>query len=286
MISLSHYRIGKLALMTLSLVICASAFAQVEILDGRVENVAGKQFELSTPKGRINAVTDSKTRFWFGRQSVEMEKFPVGINFSARIKVSDDSATVKEIADTATAAWLTNIRKTAQLGTVVSTNLKGITVKFADNTTFTYRATEKSQVVLNGKEAKLESIQPGQTLYFHARLLSNYDTWLKLASDAPPAIKPETTRSTSKGTSASQDRSPMASSGEIEGTIVFFYPKAPIFDIAIDGQRYHINYTANTQFMVDGKKAGPNVLDLDLVVRIKYRRDRFGRIMASKISTD
>ena len=272
--------------MTLSLVVSVPAFAQVEIVDGRIENVSGKQFELSTSKGRMSALTDSKTRFWFGRQSVEMEKFPVGITISARIKVADDSATVKEIADTATAAWLTNIRKTPQLGTVLSTNLKGITVKFADNTTFTYRATEKSQVILQGKETSLESVQPGQTLYFHARLLSNYDTWLKLASDAPPTIKPETTRSSSKSATVGQDRSPMPSSGEIEGTIVFFYPKAPIFDIVVDGQRYHVNYTANTQFMVDGKKAGPNVLDLDLVVRIKYRRDRFGRIMASKISTD
>lgn len=272
--------------MTLSLVISASVFAQVEIVEGRIENVTGKQFELSTSKGRISALTDSKTRFWFGRQSVDMEKFPVGINFSARIKVSDDSATVKEIADTATAAWLTNIRKVPQLGTVVITNLKGITVKFADNTTFTYRATEKSQVIVGGKEASLDSIQPGQTLYFHARLLSNYDTWLKLASDAPPAIKPEATRTTTKSAKASQERAPMASSGEIEGTIVFFYPKTPIFDIVVDGQRYHVNYTANTQFVVDGKKAGANVLDLDLVVRIKYRRDRFGRIMASKISTD
>jgi hypothetical protein len=126
---------------------------------------------------------------------------------------------------------------------------------------------------------------PGDTLYFAGRLLANYETWLREARDVAPVNSTISGGATSAKSSKSTP-APLPSSGEVEGTIVFFYPNSPMFDLSVNGQRYHITVTPQTAVYVDGKKAGIGHLDLDLTVRIKFRKDRFGRIIASKISSD
>lgn len=76
----------------------------------------------------------------------------------------------------------------------------------------------------------------------------------------------------------------MPSSGKASGVVAFKLPHLGMFDLRIDGKLYHFRYTEETRFYVDGKKAEPNDLELDLEVEVTFRRDRFGRLIVSKVS--
>ena len=267
------------------------AWGQVEVLSAKLEDLTAEYADLSTSRGKIRAKVDSKTRYWFRFASVERAQFPMGGTVSVRVRMGTaEGDQLKEIADPATADWLTAIRKLPQPGEIVAVSPKGVTVKLSDQSSFTYRVTEKSKITINGRPTGSSGLVQGQKLYFSGRLLSNYDTWLREASDTPPARTSSSStsngRSSTRSVSSKTPPAPLASSGEIEGTIVFFYPNAPIFDLLVDEHRYHITMNTKTAIYVDGKKGDVSYLDLDLNVTVRYRKDRFGRLIASKISTD
>ena len=60
--------------------------------------------------------------------------------------------------------------------------------------------------------------------------------------------------------------------------------KLSMFDVIADHNRsLHISYNDETKFYFEGKRCPPEAITRGLRFKLLYRRDRFGRILATKV---
>lgn len=227
--------------------------------------------------------TNSKTRYWKGRAPGKREAYNAGENVMVRINTKEDPPELKEIACDASWKWLEEIRKKALKGTVEKMDSKFLTVKFPDGTSFAYRATEKSEVNLKGKAASLGDLTPGAVVYVKGRTLPTLDIWAVTISDvAPPEPKSASKSSKSEGPQKAKLK-PLDSTGTIQAEVISHTPEIRMFDIDQDGRKLHITYTTSTVFVLDTKSARASDLANGQQARITYKRDKAGRIVASRV---
>ncbi|MDX2066182.1 MAG: hypothetical protein SFX74_10605 [Fimbriimonadaceae bacterium] len=262
--------------------------AETRQLVGTVTEVGAGTLTLQTSQGPVPIRVTEKSQIWMHRKRATLPEVVAGIRGNVRATVDDQGVTLKEFADEATAAWLQAIRRVPQRGRIVSRGVRGITVEFEDRSTFQYRVTEKSKVTVGGADSSLDQLADGTVLTFHGRLLSNSETWLRLVTDVMPEPKPTPGSSSSRSRSVRDTRDAvpprLPANGEVEGVVTFIVPRGNLFDVEVDGARYHITVVPATQFMQDGRRVSPGLMELDLLVKVRYRQDRFGKLIASRVT--
>jgi len=292
----SHYRFVFASILVGFALISSAAN---EVIPSKFVNANGTNLTVEDA-GRVRAFQiDPKCRFWKNFAPVPKPDFAGQEAVVVRAKTSVSPALAKELADAKTWAWLEKIRKQRLPGELKAIEKTGWRVAFSDGTQFLYRVTAKSKITIAGRPVTADAVPLGTKLVLKARTLPSYDTWLVSATDAittldaeeePEADRPTPTppkatkapRVTTKKSSVPPSR-PMPSNGVAVGRVVLILVGNGIFDVLIDGRTYHITVTRDTKWTVDGKRASIHDLTLDLDVRVTYRRDRFGRIIASKV---
>lgn len=260
------------ALMTL-----AMAGAETMLSDAKVIKVDERGFVLQVGTQPL-AVEDSyQTRFWRSKAPVKRDAFAAGDAVWVRVKTDADPPQLREMADRPTAVWLDAIRKGTTKGVVAKLDAKFLTLKLEDGSTFDYRATDTTKVSLQGKSASLADVRDGTTVYAKGRLLPTLDTFLVELSDSapPPAAAKEKKSKAVK-------LAPLQATGSLEGQIVKLHPEILMFDMETD-RMLHITFTPATKFTVDGSPANKDALRVRMRAKISYKRDKAGRIIASKV---
>lgn len=227
------------------------------------------------------AVEDSyETRFWRDKKPVKREAFLAGDPVAVRIKTDADPPQLREMADKATQTWLEAIRRDFKKGSIEKVDPKFVTIKFDDGSSFAYRATDKSKVTLKGKSAALSGLDEGMIVYAKGRLLPTLDTFLVEITDVAPPAPVAKSKSPEKGPKAKL--TPLKPDGLLEGTVSRHHPEISMFDIEAD-RMLHITYSASTKFTLDGQSVGKDAIRPRLRARIAYKRDKAGRILASRV---
>jgi hypothetical protein len=261
------------------------ARAENEIVEGKVLERTEKGFVLRVGTEPLAVDDEHDTRFWHGKGPAKRDDLNVGDSVFARIKTDNDPPILRELADKDTWNWLNRIRTEPQSGTIEKVDSKTVTVKFSDGSKFVYRATDKSKVSLKDKmNAGLSDLTVGQQVYAKGRTLPTFDTWLVEISDSPIAGS----ASKSKTTKKKEDKVPRApalpESGKLEGHTLVDIPKLSMFDvIAADNRSLHISYDEKTKFYLEGKICTPSMIERGMRFSLLYHRDRFGRILATKV---
>ena len=265
------------------------ASAETEIMEAKVLEITERGFVLQVGTEPLAVDDEHDTRFWKGKSAVKREAISIGDSVFARIKVDNDPPVLREIADKETWRWLDKIRTEPQQGIVEKIDSKTLTAKFPDGTSFVYRATDKTKVQVKAvSDPGLTDLKAGQTVYLRGRTLSNLDTWLALVSDTPlPMPKGASSRKSSSedGEKAKVPRGPtIPTSGSLTGYTLALLGKLSMFDVIADPSKaLHISYNDATQFFYEGKRCRPDVIIRGLRFKLLYRRDRFGRILATKV---
>ncbi len=234
------------------------------------------------------AVEDSATtRRWYSKAPAQRENFKIGDVVQVRIKTDSDPPMLREIADAATWKWLESVRKSTMKATVEKLDSRMLHVKFADGSRFSYRITEKSDIKLSGKTtAGLNDIAVGMTVYVKGRLLPTLDTWVDELTDVAPLAKPATGANPagSSATAKNAKAVKLPATGKLEAVIIADMPGLKMFDILVDEARtYHISCNQETKYFLNGKVADRTVIQKKAKCSVTYKRDQFGRLIASKV---
>lgn len=294
----SHYRFVLTAILG-GLALISSAAN--EVIPAKFVNASGTNLTVEDA-GRVRAFQiDPKCRIWKNFAPVLKPEFAAQDAVVVRAKTSVAPAMAKEIADAKSWAWLEKIRKQRLPGELKAIEKTGWRVAFSDGTQFLYRVTAKSKITIAGRPVSADRVPLGTKLVLKARTLPSYETWLVSATDSlatldageepmaedvdPPQDTPKPRATTKPRATAKKEppARPMPSNGVAVGRVVLILVGNGIFDLQVDGRTYHITVTGDTRWTVDGKRASIHDLQLDLEVRVTYRRDRFGRIIASKV---
>ncbi len=254
-------------------------WAETKIVEGTIADISEKGFVITVGTQPLAVEQGFETRFWSGKAIVKRDVFKVGDRVFARVKTDADPPQLRELADKATWDWLDRIRKEPQQGTIEKVDDKGVTLKFADGSVFVYRATAKSQVSLKDKAgATTTDLVVGQHVWAKGRTLPTLDTWLVTVTDSPLEVKPK--KETHK---RGEKTKALPTSGKLTGTIIALIKPLKMFDVLVGIATLHISYDIETKFTLDGKPANAEVMRRNMEFVAIYRRDKFGRIFASKV---
>lgn len=258
------------------------AWSQSLLTPAKVLKVTDRGLILQVGTEPLAVEDTSKTKFWRARAVAKREDYRPGENVYARINAKEDPPEIREIADEATWKWLEKIRKTPQKGVVEKVDPKYVTLKMPDGSSFAYRATEKSDVVLKGKTATLADLETGQTLWIKGRTLPTLDVWAVLITDVVIAA-PKTSEKASEKSEGKPKMKPLEAAGVIEGEIVAVHPELRMFDVDQGGRILHLTTSNSTVFLLDGKAAKSTEVQTSRFARVTYKRDKNGRLMASRV---
>lgn len=262
-----------------SFFLAAIGATETLLTDAKVIEVTERGFALQVGTQPLIVEDTYQTKFWLNKSNAKRDAFKAGDAVSCRIKTDADPPQLREMADRTTAAWLESIRKDFKKGTIEAVDSKFLTMKFEDGSQFAYRATDKSAIKIKGKSASVLDLEPGQVAWAKGRLLPTLDTFLVELTDAAPAVAAKEP-STAKGKVPKMQ--PLRPDGVLEGMVTRHHAQISMFDIETD-RMLHITYTATTKFTLDGQPATKAALRPQLRARINYKRDKAGRLIASKV---
>lgn len=267
--------------MIVGIVALATAVAQGETLvtEAKILEVTERGFVLKVGTEPLAVEDTPETRRWKDFGAVERAAFKKDETIGVRIKTDTDPPLVREMADSATWAWLTRIRKEPLKATVEKVEAKTMRVKFVDGRPFEFRISEKTDILVGGKPGSISDLSRGLTVYVQGRLLPTLDTWLEKVSDQPFPPKK------SARSSGATKRPPPAipASGNLDGTVSGHLPNLSMFDLVFSERLVHITYRADTKFFLDGKPSNAGALTKEWRCIVQYSRDKTGRILASKV---
>lgn len=266
-----------LAMWIVLLSLCM-ARADTLVTEAKIAQLSDHGFVLMVGTEPLAVEYGPETRFWRSRALGKREDFTEGQQVFARIKTDADPPILREISDKPTWQWLDAIRKNPRLGTVEKIDTKYLTLRFDDGSSFAYRATDKSEVKLGGKAGTLGDLTAGMKLYAKGRTLANLDTWLVLITDQP--IEAKKAASSKKRDAKPQ---PLPSTGTLEGISQGIFVNLKMFDLQWGNRALHITYNSATRWTLDGKAANVTVYQRDLTCIVTYKRDKAGRIIATKV---
>jgi hypothetical protein len=127
-------------------------------------------------------VTD-KTQLWLGRKLAELSAFQVGEGVVVRFRKSSvGPATLYDLADTASWAWVDRLRHDTTPVTVKEIDDESLLAEESGGT-FSYRVTEKSQWSKAGKPVPASDYKAGDKVYVVPRLLPGGGTMAIAISD-------------------------------------------------------------------------------------------------------
>jgi hypothetical protein len=189
---------------------------------------------------------------------------------------------LRELADISTYDWLEKVRKEVVSGTVVKVDQRVLVLRLDGGAEFAFRYSDKSKVTVQGAPA-ITDLKEGQRLYVKGRLLPTLDTWIVSASDQKP--EPAATKSKKSKEPATERAKPIkiGASGTLKGTVDLHRPTYQMVDLMVEGHLIHAIYNAKTTIRLDGQKSDLSAIARGLKIEITYRRDQYGRLIASKI---
>jgi hypothetical protein len=262
--------------LALLLLVQAVSVAETLLSDAKIIQVTERGFVLQVGTQPL-AVEDSyQTRFWKIKEAASKEDFVAGDDVHVRIKTDADPPQLREMADRGTWVWLDDIRKNPKPAIIESIDAKYLTVKFSDGSSFSYRATDKSEVKMKSG-AKLGDLEKGARVFVKGRTLPNLDTFLVLVSDSPiEGPKPATPAKAVK-------LAPLPASGQLTGTVKAHNLNISMFDMNIPDRLVHITYANDTKFYLNGQIVKKSAITAGLRAVVQYKRDKAGRLIAHKV---
>lgn len=273
-----HRTAARLILLVLFAVLASFGNAETLLAEAKIASIDARGFILKIGTEEVPVEDESSTRFWKSKDVAKKEQFVVGDEVGVRIKIDSTPAVVREMADLDTWKWLNRVRKEVVSGTVVKAESKFVTLRLEDSSTFTFRISDKTDLKVKGQDVSVTDLAEGQKLYAKGRLLPSLDTWLVSLSDTEPAAK-----TTTKSKSTKEKSLRISAAGKLRGVVDHHLPAHGMFDIWYEGRLLHITYTAKTTFTWGKEKTGPGDLRKGVGVDITYKRDSFGRLIASKV---
>lgn len=273
--------VHRVVVIVLLAALSALAFASgsTELVDAKIAAVTERGFILQVGTDNLTVEDSSSTKFWREKHVVKRDAFKASDLITARIKTNVDPPELRELADRQTWQWLDRIRKEPQSGTIEKIDDKYLVLRLADGSTFTYRATDKTKVDVKAKPgAKVVDLEVGEKVFAKGRTLATLDTWLAEVTDTPPAAKPE------KGSKKRKAKPVMLpSSGKLDGLVLAHLAPYRMFDMIHQVATLHITYNDRTKFYLDGRPTKSSAIQPQQKVLITYTRDKYGRIVASKV---
>jgi hypothetical protein len=257
--------------------LCGGAWAETLITKAKIAEVTERGFILTIGTEAVAVQDESASHFWKDRKPAGKSDFAAGASVTVRLKTDAAPTVVREMADTATYDWLEKIRKDVVACTVVKVDPKVMTVKIDGGGEFAYRYSDKSKVTV-ADASGVTDLKEGQKLFVKGRLLPSLDTWIVSASDTKPLETPKTKTSKPKET-----KTVIGPSGTIRGTVDLHRTTYLMIDLMVEGRLIHTVYNAKTQFKLDGQKADPSAIQRGQKIEVTYKRDQFGRLIASKV---
>jgi predicted DNA-binding antitoxin AbrB/MazE fold protein len=270
------------AILGVLLLLCV-CFCRAETLitKAKIAEVTERGFVLTIGTESVPAEDESQTRFWKGFKPAKKEDFKPGEAVSVRLKTDGAPTILREITDETTADWLTRIRKETMPCTVVKVDPKSIVVRFDNGAEFAYRYSEKSKATLSGATVSVIDLKEGQKIHVKGRLLPTLDTWIVEATDVKPATVAKPSSKTKKP--AQPKPLKISSSGKIKGVVDLHQPQFWMVDMYVEKRLIHVTYTASTAIKLEGAKANASAIERGLWAEVLYRRDNYGRLIASEI---
>ncbi|MEZ0326434.1 MAG: hypothetical protein ACAH95_11055 [Fimbriimonas sp.] len=247
--------------------------AETLIAKATISGITEKGFVLTIGTQSIAANFEAKTKYWRGFKVAKLSDFGSGDIIAVRLKSDSSPNVVREMADLSTWTWLERIRKETVEGTVERVDANTLTLNLDEGGEFVYRHSEKSKLSLAGAIVPLTNLRKGQRIYVKGRLLSNLDTWIVSATDAKPAAL------ASKQSAPTQ----INSSGRLKGVVDLHQPQFSIVDMYVGERLVHVVYLPKTKVKMDGSKAEFSDIERGLWIEVLYRRDIYGRPIASLI---
>jgi len=263
----------------LAVLIAGATQAETLLTEAKIVEVTERGFILQVGTQPLAVEDTYQTKFWLGKTPRKREVFKAGDAVHCRIKTDADPPQLREMADRNTWPWLDTTRKSFKKGTIEEIDAKYLTLKFDDGSQFSYRATDKSAIKLRGKAASLTDLEPGQIVWAKGRLLPTLDTFLAELTDSAPAV---TAKEPAGAKGKIPKLEPLKAEGVLEGVVLRHHGQISMFDIEAD-RVLHITYTASTKFTLDGQNATKAAIRPQLKARVTYKRDKAGRIIASKV---
>lgn len=254
--------------------------AETMVTEAKILEVTERGFILKVGTEPLAVEDSAETRIWRSFVRAPRDGFKKDDTVGVRIKTDTDPPVVREIADVATWRWLNQVRKEPMKATVEKVESKVMKVRLEDGKPFEFRISEKTDITIGGKEAGLSDLTPGSSVYLKGRLLPTLDTWLEKVSDRPFAAKATNAKPTAKP----KPLPPLPLSGTFTGTIEAVLANLKMFDVqATDGRVLHVTYGPTTVIQLDNEAAKPDRLTKGLRCVVHYKRDKTGRILASKV---
>jgi len=250
------------------------------VTEAKILEVTERGFILRVGTEPLAVEDSAETRIWRSYARTGRDAFKKDDTIGVRIKTDSDPPIVREMADVGTWRWLNQLRKEPVRATVEKVESKTMKVKLDDGKAFEFRISEKTDITIGGKECGLSDLTPGMTVYLKGRLLPTLDTWLEKVSDRPLAVK----AAASKPAAKPKPLPPLPASGSFTGTVEGVLANLKMFDVtATDGRKLHITYSAATLFQMENEPAKPDRLTKGMRCVVHYKRDKTGRILASKV---
>ncbi len=263
-------RFALVALLVLAAHLCG---AETLVTKARILEITEKGFVLSLGTQSVVADADVKTKFWKSNKPGKLSDFGVGDAVSIRLKTDANPQQIREMADERTSIWLDRIRMETLGGLVERVDAKTLTLLLEDGSQFIYRHSEKSKLVLAGASPAMMSLKKGQRIYVKGRLLPTLDTWIVTATD----VKPSPARL------PAAPPAEILSSGRLKGFVDLHQPQHSMVDLYVGERLIHVVYTSKTKVKLEGAKAQLSDIQRGLWMEVLYRRDTYGRPIASQI---
>ncbi|MEJ5171466.1 MAG: hypothetical protein WHU10_10800 [Fimbriimonadales bacterium] len=270
-----------LCLLAASLAVFAAcgASAKTLVTEAKILKVTERGYVLAVGTQPLAVEDTPATRRWSGRKPAERGAFGEGALVVVRLNVDTDPPTLREIADRETQAWLDGVRKNFVKGTIESRDAKYLVLKLEDGQTFAYRATDKSKLELQGKAvATLADLEPGMTVWAKGRLLPTLDTWLAELRDTPPVLPPKAPKAPER-----PKLQPLPPAGSHQGSLRGVTPGLRLLEVEAQGRTLHFVCPQSCEFRGPNGKLTIEGLRAGATVKISYKRDAQGRLLASLV---
>lgn len=280
----SKVKLGWAIAMLLGLASLMSA--KTLVAQAKIVGVDARGFDLRVGTETLRAEDGVKCRFWRNYGRSDRAAFASGDEVVVRLDIGSDPADLREMAEAKTGEWLAQIRSKPQECVVEKIENGDMAVVLAEGRKFTYRVSDKSEIQLRGRtDAKLHHLEKGAKVWVKGRLLPTLDTWVVLISDRPledpdekkPAKKPDAPEKTKPATPA------LPNSGKLEAKFLACLLTLSMIDVVSGSKTFHITFTRETKFVMQGKSVSPNQVPKGTDCVITYKRDSQGRIIASKV---
>ena len=126
-----------------------------------------------------------------GRRPCSLDSFAVGASVVVRFRVGTaEPHTVYDMADAATWAWLTRVRRTITAGRVVEVSDAAITIEDKqEHGQMRYRVTDKTRIEIAGATASWAAVKPEMSVFVAPRLLPSGQTMATAIADTRAAAE-------------------------------------------------------------------------------------------------